>query len=326
MGDRPLPSTLVREGAAMLRAVVGDFVALGAKVVTLRDARLEARLPTGVESIVAGGRFLDAFDACLATGDAALVIAPETGGVLTELTERVEAAGLLNLGSSSAAVSVAGDKLATLQRAAAAGVLVPPTWSVAEPAEVRALGLPVVLKPRDGAGAVGLRLVQDPARLDGCWAAASAESAAGVLAQRYVRGHHASVSLVCAEGEPSALSLNGQTIEEGESFEYQGGVVPLEHPAPARALDVAVRAARAIPGLRGYVGVDLVLGDEPVLMEINPRLTTAYVGLRAAVDQNLAGLLVAAAEGRRVAPPPLVRRIRFTAAGDVASAPLAPGR
>ena len=44
-----------------------------------------------------------------------------------------------------------------------------------------------------------------------------------------------------------------------------------------------------IPGLTGYVGVDLVLTeDSALLIEINPRLTTSYIALRQVTPVNLA--------------------------------------
>jgi predicted ATP-grasp superfamily ATP-dependent carboligase len=319
LAGRPLPPSLLAEGAAMLHAAVADFSALGAgDVITLRDGRLDAPLPASTVHEVEPGRFDDVFDDGLASCDAALVIAPETGGVLASLTERVEKAGVLNLGSSSAGVRMAGDKLETIARLAGAGVTVPPTRAVATASGAAALGFPLVLKPRDGAGSVGLRLVRRPSELDAGWAEASAEAmGAGVLAQPYVAGDHASVSLLCTSTGAHALSLNSQEIVEGERFEYRGGVVPLEHPDQARALAAASDAAHAIPGLRGYVGVDLLLGDEPVVMEVNPRMTTAYTGLRHAIDVNLAALLLDAALGRPTVMPRLVRQVRFDAAGRV---------
>jgi predicted ATP-grasp superfamily ATP-dependent carboligase len=63
----------------------------------------------------------------------------------------------------------------------------------------------------------------------------------------------------------------------------------------------AAQVARAIPGLRGYVGVDLVwhavLG--PVVIEVNPRLTSAYVGLSAALQRNLAAAVLDLHHGQR---------------------------
>ena len=69
--------------------------------------------------------------------------------------------------------------------------------------------------------------------------------------------------------------------------------------------------------------MDLIVGDAPdgsgdVAIEINPRLTTSYVGLRALAESNLAAAILAAARGEPI-PPPRWRpgRIRFTASGAV---------
>ena len=53
--------------------------------------------------------------------------------------------------------------------------------------------------------------------------------------------------------------------------------------------------ADAIPGLGGYVGVDLVWHAQrgPVLIEVNPRVTMSYVGLSAALGRNLAADVLA---------------------------------
>jgi predicted ATP-grasp superfamily ATP-dependent carboligase len=47
----------------------------------------------------------------------------------------------------------------------------------------------------------------------------------------------------------------------------------------------------------------LVLGDDPfgdqdVVIEVNPRVTTSYVGLRAAAESNLAAAMLALVEDR----------------------------
>lgn len=324
LAGQPLPPTLFVEAAAMLRAAVADFAALdGYHLITTRDPRLEADLPAGQVHTVRLGGFGDTVEACLAACDAALVIAPEPGGVLAGLIERVEGARVLNLGSSSAAVRVTADKLATIERLAAAGLPVPPTVEAATPAAAAALGFPLVLKPRDGAGCIGLRRVVEASGLEEAWGQATAESGgAALIAQPYVRGQHASVSLLCDGCDALGVSLNSQAIAEGERFEYRGGVVPLDHPLRVRALDVAVRACRAVPGLRGYVGVDLVLGADATVIEINPRLTTAYTGLRRAIGANLAALLLRAARGELPGSVPFIARARFTAGGEVRVEPL----
>ena len=308
----------------MLRAVVADFAALdGWDVITTRDPRLPGELPGWQVHAVQPGGFDDTFAACLAACDAALVVAPEQAGLLARLVERVEQAGVLHLGSRSDAVRVAADKLETLSRLARAGVPVPPTLEAPTPSVAASLGFPLIVKPRDGAGCVGLRRVLKPADLAGAWAEATAEAGGSpLIAQPYLPGRHASVSLICDGRAALPISLNAQEIVEGARFEYRGGVVPWEHPLRARALEVAARASSLVPGLSGYVGVDLVLGADAVVMEINPRLTTAYTGLRRAVGVNLAGVLLRAARGGTLERIPLVARARFTAGGRVRVEPL----
>jgi hypothetical protein len=58
----------------------------------------------------------------------------------------------------------------------------------------------------------------------------------------------------------------------------------------------------ALPQPRGYIGVDLVLGaaadgSGDRMIEINPRLTTSYVGLRVAAKTNLAAAMLAVIQG-----------------------------
>jgi predicted ATP-grasp superfamily ATP-dependent carboligase len=61
--------------------------------------------------------------------------------------------------------------------------------------------------------------------------------------------------------------------------------------------------AEAIPGLWGYVGVDLVVTDRgPRILEVNPRLTTSYVGLSRSLGANVAQMVVGLTEEVQVPP------------------------
>ena len=71
-----------------------------------------------------------------------------------------------------------------------------------------------------------------------------------------------------------------------------------------RAVRVALSAIDTVPGLFGYVGVDVVLSDAcDWVIEINPRLTTSYLGLRALAEDNLAEMMVRVARGENVEAP-----------------------
>ena len=52
----------------------------------------------------------------------------------------------------------------------------------------------------------------------------------------------------------------------------------------------------------GYFGIDMVLGDDAdgsrdAVIEVNPRFTTSYVGLRAAANVNLVAAMLHLADG-----------------------------
>jgi len=301
---RPVPRSLAREGRAMLTALVADLSALRCHdIVTTADRRSRR------------------FEDLLGSVDAVWLIAPETGGCLERLAETVEHSGKTLLGAGSAVIRRAADKAQLPRRLARCGVPHPLTRVVHAGDDVRAVaeetGYPLVVKPSRGAGCEGVRLVRNVRELP-------AGVAQTVVLQRYVVGVAASVSLIANGRRAVALSINAQSITPARAFAYGGGRTPLVHPLAERGVEAAIRACRAFPNLRGYVGVDLVLTDsEAVVIEVNPRLTTSYLGVRAALrgpngDGNIAAMAIEACSGTLPEPPRPRRRIDFTAGGRLA--------
>ena len=322
---RRVPAPLLREGAAMRDALAADLARLARhRVLVTVDPRFPLRRrPAGVEEIAIGARQAG-LRRWIRPGDALWLVAPETDGCLERLAADAEAAGVELLGPSAWAIRQAANKARLAKRLGRHRLPHPPTRLIASPREAldaaREIGLPAVVKPARGAGCEGVRLARTARELlEALPRARRLGGASGVLVQRFVAGTHASVSLLCHGRRSVALAVNAQTLDP--RFAYRGGVTPLAHPLARRATAVARRACRALPGLKGYVGVDLVLTDsEAVVIEVNPRLTTAYLGVRAALDVNVAGLALAACAGRLPALPRPRRTVRFSAAGRVAAA------
>jgi predicted ATP-grasp superfamily ATP-dependent carboligase len=103
------------------------------------------------------------------------------------------------------------------------------------------------------------------------------------------------------------LSVNRQDIvwDAGGAANYRGGVTNAIADR-TRFLPLAQAVQAAIPGLWGCWGIDCVLppDGEPVLIEVNPRLTTAFVHLRAATGFDVLGALLALAAGEPLATLP----------------------
>jgi predicted ATP-grasp superfamily ATP-dependent carboligase len=125
-----------------------------------------------------------------------------------------------------------------------------------------------------------------------------------LLVQPFVPGLACSVAFLIGPEEIIALAPCGQHLSNDGRFRFLGGELPLPPDLAERAVALGRRAVASVPGLNGYVGVDLVLGAsrdgvEDAVIEINPRLTTSYVGLRALAEVNLAEAMLRVVEGRK---------------------------
>jgi predicted ATP-grasp superfamily ATP-dependent carboligase len=331
LAGQDVPASLAREGSAMLRALVADLTAIdGHQIVTTVDSRFPLAAP-GVEVVPlppAQKARSTLLNALISSADAVWLVAPETNRCLERLTARAERKGVALLGSGSSTIRRASDKAALPGILRKHGVSHPATRVVGLSRTnstidlkiaARDLGFPLVVKPARGAGCEGVSLARDSRELRQAVAVARRSYCGGRLVlQRYVRGVAASVSLVADGCRAVAVTTNAQHVRRSRPFAYSGGTTPLDHPLARRAAEAAVRTCAAIPGLRGYVGVDLILtGSEVFVLEVNPRLTTSYLGVRAAVDQNVAAMVLGACAGTLPDPSPAQRTVRFTANGRI---------
>jgi len=305
-GAEGAAAPLLPEGWAMLAALLKDFGALpGVTVETMlgREFLASGETPPAgvvVHEVEYGGEEAT-FRRLAAAADRTLVVAPECDDVLPERLRWLEEAGGRSLGSTVGAARLAGDKLRLAGQLRERGV--PTPFTVVWPTEPPSY--PTVCKPRHGAGSQATFLVRDEDELRRAAEQARAEGWDGdLIVQPFVPGEPASVAFLIGPARRLALPAVSQRLTADGRFHYRGGRLPLTPESAERAAALAARAVDAVEGLRGYVGVDVVLGptaDGDSVMEINPRMTTSYVGLRALARFNLAGALLAVAE--ELAPP-----------------------
>jgi predicted ATP-grasp superfamily ATP-dependent carboligase len=334
LAGRDVAASLAREGLAMLTALIADLAAIHRhQIVTTVDPRFALPTPPGVEVVTLspGSEGRATLDALIASADAVWLVAPETNRCLERLAVRVERRGRILLGSGATAIRRASDKARLPRRLARHGVPHPKTRVLRPGADwgkaAREVGYPLIVKPARGAGCKGVCLARNVRELrDALDMTRRANGRESLLLQRYVRGRAASVSLLTNGRRAVALTVNAQSVRAATPFSYRGGKTPFDHPLAGKAVEIALRTCQALPGLRGYIGVDLVLtGSEAVVIEVNPRLTTAYLGVRSALGGNIgdvgnvAAMALAACAGTLPAPPPARQSVRFTAAGLIHS-------
>ena len=298
------PDGLACEALAMLWAVLADFRRWGSmRTLTALDPRFEERIPGLNRSTLPADEVLclpdtrhELFRSLLKRCDAVLIIAPERGEILAKLTAEAETARIPVLGSNASAVTTAGNKAACHRLFRKAKLPTPRTYEVgfaAAPLLAKQMGYPLIVKPVDGVGAEGVYEIERPCDLaEALDSVRQCTSREKILLQSYTAGTHASVSLIVEGNRCLPLSLNRQLIQTGSPFKYLGSQVPLAHPSGEFAVELACSAVKLLPGLRGYVGVDMVLTEDSAqLIEVNPRLTTSYIGLRRLTPVNLAQVI-----------------------------------
>lgn len=318
-----LPATLLAEGSAMATALAADLTAIpGSKVTLLRDMRLDDLVLPGsdVIEIHSSSHRTDEIERLARIADHSLVIAPEFDGILRQTLASIRKAGGNLLAASDEFVALTADKHKTAKHLDRAGIPVPPAVLMSADEEKLPADFvyPAVLKPVCGAGSQHTLLVataQDepptypwPRRLE-----------------QYCPGIAASVAMLCGPTHRTPLPACRQDLSEDGRFTYRGGSLIEEASLARRAVVLADRTLEALPPALGYVGVDLVLGkaadgSEDYVIEVNPRLTTSYVGLRAATHDNLASELIENVLGRSSSPKFHADRLEFLADGTILQA------
>ena len=59
-----------------------------------------------------------------------------------------------------------------------------------------------------------------------------------------------------------------------------------------RALALAKQTIHALPKTRGYVGIDMLIGERACVVDVNPRLTASYGCLRHIENFNIAAKMM----------------------------------
>ncbi|WP_452031705.1 ATP-grasp domain-containing protein [Azospirillum palustre] len=288
----PLPTDLMAEANAMVAALVGDLVALDGLHVTLCwDNRLAPpSFPADRVTLfpVAPGEEPEArWRAAAALCDVVWPIAPESDGLLAQVTTLFRDTGRPVVACAPDAIALASSKTATAARLAAHGIATIPTVPFGAPPPPAARH---VVKPDDGAGCLDTFIVDDIAS----W---TPPHAGRWIVQPLIEGEACSLSMLVDEtGGVRLLGCNRQKVERGSgSFSFHGvDVGAMEHRRAAWE-PLARAIAAAISGLRGYVAVDLIDqpddtdGNGPVVVEVNPRLSVGYSGLSRVLGWNPAG-------------------------------------
>jgi len=314
--NQKLSASILSEGYGMLRTLISDCKAAGHNVTTLLDSRLKTFNPPNeadqIISVSSSNEVDEKLKELSGVADAVYVIAPESGQVLEKLVENIETSGGTSLNCEIDAIKRVSNKMTAYETIKRMGLKVPETvlLDIHEKTGnikhlIKELGYPMIFKPLDGVSCGGLSLVKNGDDIAGAVKKVAHESMSKqFIAQKVTRGKAASACVISTGDKAVAVTLNRQFVtlaSPDEESGYYGGAVPFDHSLLKDALRAAERAVEGIGGLKGYVGVDIILADEdPVVLEVNPRLTVSYVGLRRVANFNPAEAIIDATIRRKL--------------------------
>ncbi len=179
--------------------------------------------------------------------------------------------------------------------------------------------LQVTLKRRDGAGCADMKVFEDQRKLIEWLKSHESQLLAGDdwIVQPWHSGRPASLALIAVDDRWTVLGaveqrieLTSESIERGYStVSYLGGAGPLAGVSIEQLERLALSVREALPSrAEGWIGIDFLIPDlmhtsqDLVVIEINPRLTTSYLGYRKWYGHTLADALLGNAKRSELHP------------------------
>ena len=321
LSGNSLPVSLANEGHVMLMAVLHDCAYLsGMFINTMRDQRLKAIKfidddpQHNCHFISTQTQYAQCWQHCLNTADAVLIIAPETDNLLVELQQQALAANKLIIGCQPNAIKLATDKnkcnehlikhsIAVVETTLAYHWLTTPFTSPSG----------YILKPTDGAGCINTYYFNDRKELQKHLSSQEIATLDRLIVQPYVEGISTSLSLLASNDDIEVLAINRQYINQFQQQLKLTACTINDLSAIPLPLEEAYRLAqqihKAIPGLWGHIGIDLIVTDSSAfVIDINPRLTSSYIALSSSLNINPMSRLFEMKKHTLSALPPITQR------------------
>jgi tyramine---L-glutamate ligase len=290
MRDRQLPPSLLADAELMYQALLSDLRQIDdLEIISCRDDRLSP-VAESVVNISAGENAWQHWARCMETAELAWIIAPETDGVLLRLNKLARESACQLIACDDDAVELTTSKHATNEHLLRHSL--PALKSKGLDDELLDSDSGWLVKPDNRAGSEGCYFFQDSEQLLS-WKM-KIKNRTQYIQQRYVCGIPASMSVLYGQEQTRLLSCNRQLLSVKQGMLINEGIIVNDlHKHHAELETLAIEIGKKIPGLRAYVGIDLVLTDAgPVVIEINPRLTTSYAGLSESLNINVAQLIL----------------------------------
>ena len=291
-----LPESLAREGLLMLQSLLDNLTRIATiEPLIMLDFRMVGRLapnPYNIHIIRSELECCQEFARLMSLCDAVWPIAPESDFILQTLCEEVERSGKILLTSPASIVAIAGNKWLTYKHLHHHSINTVATQRLSDfcftPGEW-------VVKPVDGVSCEDSYLVSDQEDFDTVTTSLDKNN---YIVQPHIQGEKTSLSCLFKQGRGWLLCANRQQFDIINKQYHLTGITVNFTSDTSLYQDLVNNVAKAMPDLWGYAGIDLIeTPDQLLVLEINPRLTTSYAGINAALGINCADTILGLLSG-----------------------------
>lgn len=302
-----LSDSLAAEGSLMLNALLENLIRLNSHEVTvMMDWRLtESISMAGINAVVIRSEhdISEEFARLVKQADLVWPIAPEFDGILQNLCQSVASLGKILLTSPTMAVAIAGNKFKTYELLNRHHIASVPTRMLddtyfSSSDRLRAGG-EWMIKPVDGVGCADSYVITNLLEFERI-----ATRKSPYIIQPHLHGAKTSLSCLFKQGRGWLVCVNLQRFALINRQYHLADIVVNHHSDLGYYQQLIDKIARVLPELWGYVGIDLIETVEQTwVLEINPRLTTSFVGIYDALGINVVEMVVQLLHGEPVLNP-----------------------
>jgi len=290
--NQPLPQSLLQEGTLMRNALLDDLLELTFidKLLVLQDQRLFNKHSNALVQNIRISQRQKLKETLLNLNsdyDAVWFIAPETAGILAAWTRFFTGQGKNLCSSVADVIELCQNKLETTTVLKQAGINCVPS----QPFDFSMLKWEGqwVVKSNNSVGCDEVYLIASKA--DRTRIIRKLNKTHDYILQPYIAGKILSLSCLFNQGQAYLLCCNEQQMDiMDQQFVLRACTVNVRSEKEAQHRMLCQKIAVAMPLLFGYIGIDLIetqLG-ELLVLEINPRLTSSFAGIKAAIGVNVA--------------------------------------
>lgn len=293
---RSLPDALLHEGCLMRHALLDDLKSLKVDVWILTDERVPIRetekcLDWQYLTICEGDNLQEILQARQAMYDVVWLIAPETDGLLSFWSHFFVQQGKVLASCGTQAIDICQGKLGTFDLLDKAGIPSVPSYSLC-PSTIKP-PFPCVIKANNSVGCDQVYLVTSEQQWEVTLLKCHPEE--HYITQPFVVGRVLSLSCLFHQGQAYFICCNEQHISHCQGkFELVACLINVQDDKTSIYQALCQQIVEAIPSLFGYIGIDFIYTDsgESLILEINPRLTSSYAGIKEAVGLNIAEIVL----------------------------------